>query len=345
MKGKIVLDTGDVFEGNIVCGKSTVTGKLVFDTRVVGYEKVLTSPEYRGMIVCFTYPLIGNYGICREDAESESVYPSGIIMSEYSGIYSNFRAECSLKEFLKETSVTVIEGVDTQNITQRIRENRELSAAVAPASAGLDTILKQISDSKNGKTIRAAAKCSGEKTHAAKKNSPYIAAVDLGLKKSERLMLRISGLDIEEVFPDSRKAGEVIGSAAGVYVSSGSEDMPAVNKAAGLIKTVLGRIPVLACGTGHLAAGLACGGEVFPDTVNHYGVNQPVMNTKEKKCRITEQAHRFILDAGMVSGITAFVNVNDGTVEGLEDRKRKVMTTAFLPEEKDFKKFFDMIKE
>ncbi len=345
MKGKIILETGEIFEGNIIHGSGTVAGKLVFDTRVVGYEKVLTSPEYAGKIVCFAYPLIGNYGVCREDTESDTIYPAGIIISEYSEIHSNFRAECSLKEFLMESTVSLIEGVDTQHITEIVREDRSAWAGIASGSVGLNSVLKQIKESRNTAPGTRSEKDGNRKYPPLKKGRRYLAVIDLGLKKSEIAMLNTAGLELALLDDDTPKACEILESAAAIYVSSGSENAVTAEKTAELIRTVAGNIPVFGTGLGHIAAGLACGGEVSPENVNHYGVNQPVTDARRGNCYITEQAHSMVLDRGSVSGIIKYVNVNDGTVEGLQDKTKKVVTTAFQPTVENFRDFLSMIKE
>lgn len=345
MKGKIVLETGQVFEGNIISGSGTVAGKLIFDTRVVGYEKVLTSPEYAGKLVCFTYPLIGNYGICREDTETGMIYPSGIIISEYSEVYSNFRAECSLKEFLKGRQVVMIEGIDTQNLTEILRGNSGIWAGIAPWSAGLNSVLKHIDKYKYNNSGTSFKKYTGEKNSFPKKDRPYLAVLNLGLKKSETAMLKDAGLESIIVDSDFPNADGILKSAAGIYVSSGSEDLRVIEKSAGLLKNILGNVPVFASVSGHLAVGLACGAEVSKGNVNHYGVNQPVMDAKNRKCHITEQAHSLVLNKGSVSRIIRYVNINDQTVEGLEDREKKVFTAAFQITKDNFKEFFTIIKD
>jgi len=344
MKGKLVLETGEVFQGILVSGKEIVTGRLIFDTRIVGYEKVLTSPEYSGKIVCFTYPLIGNYGINHADTETDRIFPSGIIISEYSEIYSNFRAECSLKDFLEGKRISAIEGIDTQNLTVRIRENICIRAAVVPADAQLSEVLKEIRDSKNKNLQENVHK--REVIHPAIKSSkPYIAVFDLGLKQSELKMLKTSGFDLSFLNPDSTGAAEIIASAGGIYVTSGNEDITAIEKTVSLIKTILGKIPVFGAGLGHIIAGISAGCTISGNTVNHYGINQPVLDREEKKCYITEQSHSLILEKNSVPGIIRYINVNDNTVEGLSDRDKKIISTAFQPMENNFNEFFSMVKE
>jgi carbamoyl-phosphate synthase small subunit len=343
MKGKLILETGESFTGTFISNNSPVTGMLVFDTRVVGYEKVLTSPEYSGKIVCLTYPLIGNYGINYEDTETESIFPSGMVISENSEIHSNFRADCSLNDFLKGKRLPSIEGVDTQKITTLIRENNGIWAAIVSEDTDLSDGLKHIKDSKNKPSHKSPYKKKDESS-VPESGRPYIAVFDIGLKKSEMELLKTSGYEISVLVPGSPGIKEIIASAAGIYVSSGSENMEVIETTAEIIKTVLGKIPVFGIGTGHISVGLSIGGKLSGKVVNHYGVNQPVVDRRYKKYYITEQAHSLILEEDSLTNMVRYINVNDGSVEGLEDRDKKVTSTAFQPMENIFKEFLEMVK-
>ncbi len=347
MKGKIVLENGEVFEGGIICGGAAVTGRLVFDTRVVGYEKVLTSPEYAGKIVCFTYPLVGNYGVCAEDIESDTIYPAGVIISEYSEIHSNFRAECSLKDFLKNSGVTLICGADTQYIAATVRENPSMRAVITPASSGINSAMKLMGSSgDNSAEKKISAPGTVEKRPAPIKNKRFLAVIDLGLKKSERAFLDSSGIELVLIGEGGlQTSGAILRSATGIYISSGREDIRTIENTAALLSTALGKIPVFGTGLGHIIAGVALGATVSCRNVNHYGINQPVSDIKGRKYFITEQAHSLVLDKDSVSRILKYVNVNDASVEGLEDKGKKLLTTAFNPAEEDFRSFLTMIKE
>jgi carbamoyl-phosphate synthase small subunit len=343
MKGRLILETGEFFIGVFISDKNPATGMLVFDTRVVGYEKVLTSPEYSGKIVCFTYPLIGNYGINYEDTETENIFPSGIVISENSEIHSNFRANCSLNDFLKGKKLSAIEGVDTQKITTLIRENNGIWAGIFNEDTDLSESLKQIKDSKNKPPHKNFYKKKDESSPP-KNGKPYIALFDMGIKKSEMEFLKTSGYEFFILNPGSPGVKGIITSAAGIYVSSGSENMEAIVMTAEIIKTVLGTVPVFGTGAGHIVIGVSCGGKISGKVVNHYGVNQPVMDRKNKKYYITEQAHSLILETDSLTDAVRYININDGSVEGLDDRDRKVISTAFQPAEENFKEFFEMVK-
>ncbi len=339
MKGKIVLETGEVLEGILILGEGIKTGMLVFDTRVVGYEKVLTSPEYSGKIVCFTYPLIGNYGINYEDMETEEIFPSAVIISEYSEIYSNFRAKCSLADFCKDKSMSILEGPDTQYLTSTVREHKGIKAGIAPADTGTEKVLKEIK--KNAGNTCAGIKA---KQDILKTGRPYIAVINLGAKKSETSALKNSEFDWIFFQPGSPESSEILGGASGIYVTSGPENLSVIEDAASLIKKHLGKVPVFGAGTGHIAAGVASGRKISGSVLNHFGINHPVADTKENKCYITEQCHSLSLEQKTAGKTARFVNINDDTEEGQFDEEMRMMSTGFLPQDVNFREFFSLIK-
>ncbi len=334
MRGKLVLENGDTFEGEIIIDGGIKTGVVVFDTRVVGYEKVLTSPEYCGKIICFTYPLIGNYGINYEDIETDTVFPSGLIISEYSQIYSNFRARCSLVEFLKDKGITVIEGLDTQLITEIVRDNKGMKGVIAPVDTDEKKLLNEMK-----KSIKAPA---FEEKCVPVKNNPYIAAVNI-MKKSEISLLDSFGMNLVFLSDISPDVKDILSGAKGIYLSS-FEDMDSINRAAEIIKKFIGSIPVLGTGAGHLAVALAMGGRIADGKVNHYGTNHPVRDIKTGKKYITEQAHSLVMESASVKNIIRFVNITDNSVEGIADRDNKVISTTFQPQKEYIEEFYTFMK-
>ena len=347
MKGKIVFETGEIIEGCNLSGfRGKKIGRIIFDTRVVGYEKILTCPEYQDKLVVFSYPLIGNYGINREDLETGDVFPSAIIISEVSSVYSNFRAYSSLEDFLSGTEVAVAEGADTRQLTCRIRDNKDLWAAIVPCDGDPGNIVAEIKAKKDSAKMRVPAIPASEKTqdspHAGK---PYISVLNLGLKNSEMSFLRSSGFPLKMVVPGSEHAEEVISSAAAVYITSGPDNLATIDKARRLIEKHTGKIPLCGAGLGHIIAGMAMGGEISGVSVNHYGVNHPVFDSLTKGYLVTEQSHSLVLNADTLSaGQVRYVNLNDETVEGLYDAGMKVATVSFCPREEDFENFFSLIK-
>jgi len=342
MKSIIVLETGEVFEGTLLSGDGIRTGKLIFDTRVVGYEKILTSPEYSGRIVCFTYPLIGNYGINYEDIESDEIFPSALIISEYSGIYSNFRAKCSMEDFLRNKGVSIIGGIDTQYLTTLIRERKGIRAAVAPGDLQITKILSEIKNAKNSNCL--PIKGIEEKHTVLKNDKPYISVINLGVKKSELEMLKNPEFDLLFLSPCSPGIEDAIANSSGIYVTSGPENLSLIETTASVIKKFVGKIPVFGAGTGHLVTGIASGGKIADSVLNHYGINHPVADMKDDRCYITEQSHSLMLEKGSVSNSIRFVNINDETVEGQHDSSIEILSTSFLPTSSIFKEFISLVK-
>lgn len=340
MKGKLVLETGDVFEGDILVDGGIKAGIVIFDTRVVGYEKVLTSPEYSGKIVCFTYPLIGNYGINYEDIETDTVYPSGLIISEYSQIYSNFRAKCSMEEFLRDKGITIIEGIDTQCITEIVRENKGIKGVIAPYDTDEKEIQRKIKE--ETKPVIIPDESFKEFENILEKGSPYIAVVNR-IRKSESVLLSSIGMPLVFLNTFSPSIKELLSGAKFIYISS-FEDKTFINRTAEVIKEFIGSVPVFGVGAGHLAVAVAMGGHISEEPLNHYGVNHPVLDMENGKKYITEQAHTLVVKKDSLKGKTRFINITDGSVEGLADRNNRVFSVAFYPGRDILEEFLSFTK-
>ncbi|MCM8830300.1 MAG: hypothetical protein NC824_04810, partial [Candidatus Omnitrophica bacterium] len=276
-----------------------------------------------GKIVCFTYPLIGNYGINYEDIETDMVFPAGIIISEYSEIYSNFRARCSLKEFLKGKDITVIEGLDTQLITEIIRDNKGMKGTISPFSSDEKEIFSRM---KKDTEISIPV----EKDVFLKKGVPYIAVLNK-IKKSEVSLLKSFGIQIIFLSDTCPEVKDVLSMAKMIYLSSSFEDINSIKRTAEIIKEFIGKIPVFGTGAGHLAVAIAMGGRMADEKVNHYGVNHPVRDIITGKKYITEQAHSLIVESVSIKNMTRFINITDASVEGIADRDSKIISTTFQP--------------
>jgi len=344
MKGKLVLDDGSVLDGELFGSEKTVIGRLVFDTRVVGYEEVLTDPSYFKIIVCFTYPLIGNYGINYEDSLSDTGYCGGLIVNELSRIYSNFRAKVSLEEFLNEKEICMISKIDTQYITRKVRENGDIWASVVPSGEEVEIIKKKLKEEKEKFPHSDLVKdIVDEKLFCSGTERCQIAVLNLGVNKKEISSLESTGYSIK-VFSLESSYEKIIKNSSALYVSSGPESFPVLKYGSEFVKNFIGKIPVFGAGLGHLIIGIALGGKISANVVNHYGANQPVKEIKSKKSFMTEQSHSFILNKESTAGKIGCFNLNDGTVEGLESDELKVFSVSFKPQDFHFKKFFQMIK-
>jgi len=347
MKSKIILETGESIEGfRLSKSLGCKIGRIIFDTRVVGYEKVLTCPEYSDKIVCLSYPLIGNYGINYEDTETRNVFPAGLIISELSLMYSNYRAHTSFEDFLANTKICAVSGIDTQYITGKARDSGNLWGAVVPGDVDIKKTLYEIKVKKeSGQEEFPHCYVPEERKGIQVAGRPEIAVLNLGLKNSEISFLESSGYGLKIVDMDEEEMYSKIASSDALYISSGPESYSLVVRICGLLRKCVGKLPVLGAGLGHLVLGILLGGEVSGSFVNHYGVNHPVVDIKTKKCIIAEQMHSFILKRETLSNeIIRYVHLNDETVEGLFDEKLKAMSVSFIPQKEQFETFFSLIK-
>lgn len=337
-KGKLVLESGEVLEGAIFGAKKTGVGRLIFDTRVVGYEEVLTDPSYSGKIVCFTYPLLGNYGINYQDSLTDAGWPTGLVAGEISAVYSNFRAKTSLEDFLKQQGICGIAGIDTQYLTRKIREEKEIWAGFAWEDESVDCLLEKIrrvhSDFFTGRT---KVRNHNILTYGA--GQKKLAVLNFGLTRWEIEQFQSLNIPLK-VFPVEKFSPEEIpGSYIGLYLTSGPELPAYLKSGVDVIRGLLGKIPISGYGLGHILIGRALGGEISSSPVNHYGINQPVQNVRDKQCFITEQAHSLVLKKDSLENKISYLNLNDGTIEGLEDNKQKIFSFSFKPGENHFQQF------
>jgi|LSQX01.3.fsa_nt_gb carbamoyl-phosphate synthase small subunit len=348
LKSRLILETGEEIEGLKVLNEENIAiGKVVFDTRVVGYEKILSCPEYKDKLVCFSYPLVGNYGINYEDLETKEIFPAGLIISELSSTYSNYRADSSFFDFISKAKMSIISQVDTQYITKKIREENNLWGAIV--SSDIDT--REVVSEIKRKKVESLKLFSGE--DASKEivsdifqTKEEISVLNLGIKKSEITNLQSSGYKIKILNLEDDNILKEISSAQALYITSGSENYSIMNKAYSIVRELVGKLPIFGTGLGHLILGQILGGKILEDCVNHYGINLPVVNLVTEKNLITEQMHSFVLDKMTIpeEKIT-YLHLNDKTIEGLTDKQKQIISVSFIPQEEDFQSFFSIIKE
>ena len=340
MKGQLVLENGEILSGNLQNYEKDCAGKLIFDTRVVGYEEVITNPAYSGKIVVFSYPMIGNYGINYEDSLSENVYPEGLIISELSKTYSNFRAKTSLQEFCRRKKLCILSGVDTQYITKKVRENTGLWAAIAPGSHKKQSLLSQIDSNKKEANNKDISSSISQPQTIENDSTQHIAILNLGITNTEISLLKTAGFSAEVYNPTEFSAQKVLKQACGVYVSSGYESLPTLKHAAKVLQPLVGKLPIFGTGAGHLVIGLCMNANIAPGFINHYGVNQPVIETSTKKLLITEQSHSLILEKNnSIKKYVRYINLNDNTIEGLKCAKTGIYSASFYSDVSQFTEF------
>jgi len=362
MKAILALEDGTVFHGTGFGARASACGEVCFNTSMTGYQEILTDPSYKGQIVTMTYPLIGNYGVNAQDVESWRPHAAGFVIRELSPVVSNWRADYSLGEYLEKNGIPGIQGVDTRQLTRKLRvrgamngfittENISAAEAVQRAKefvfVGVDYV-KEVThpqafcwDEKDEQSGAFALVRGNAKVDARNHRQPLppadipIVAFDFGMKYNILRRLRQQGFKIQ-VVPATATAAEVLQhKPAGIFLSNGPGDPSAlsyaVNTVSELTKT---GIPIFGICLGHQILGQALGGKTFKLKFGHRGGNQPVKDLDSGKVEITSQNHGFAVDAKSLPADVAVnrINLNDQTVEGLRHKTKPIFCVQYHPE-------------
>ena len=348
-KGYLILQDGRVFEGFRFGAEADTVGELVFTTGMCGYIETLTDPSYAGQIVMQTYPLIGNYGIIREDFEGACCV-RGYVVREWCDAPSNFRTDCDLDTFLKEQGVPGLYGVDTRELTRIIREHGVMNAAICDEVPADLTPIETYAVT----GVVEAVSCREASVHTAEGVELFrVSLLDYGAKRNIVRELQKRGCTVT-VLPAGTSAEEILAADPdGVMLSNGPGD-PAENVyQIEQIRKLLGKVPMFGICLGHQLTALAAGGSTYKLKYGHRGVNQPVRDMEGVRTYITSQNHGYAVDSDTVKlGRVRFANANDGTCEGIDYPELKAFTVQFHPEActgpKDtsflFDRFVDLMK-
>ena len=328
-KGYLILQDGQVFEGVRFGAETDTVGELVFTTGMCGYVETLTDPSYAGQIVMQTYPLIGNYGIIREDFEGACCV-KGYVVREYCDTPSNFRTDCDLDTYLKEQGVPGLCGVDTRELTRIIREHGVMNAAICDEIPADLTPIKTYAIT----GVVEAVSCKEPDRYQAEGEERFrVSLLDYGAKRNIVRELQKRGCTVT-VLPASTSAEDILAADPdGVMLSNGPGD-PAENVyQIEQIRKLLGKVPMFGICLGHQLTALAVGGSTYKLKYGHRGVNQPVRDLNGVRTYITSQNHGYAVDGDTVKlGKVRFVNANDGTCEGIDYPELKAFTVQFHPE-------------
>ena len=345
-KGYLILQDGQVFEGVRFGAETDTVGELVFTAGMCGYVETLTDPSYAGQIVMQTYPLIGNYGIIREDFEGACCV-KGYVVREYCDTPSNFRTDCDLDTYLKEQGVPGLCGVDTRELTRIIREHGVMNAAICDEIPADLTPIKTYAIT----GVVEAVSCKEPDRYPAEGEECFrVSLIDYGAKRNIVRELQKRGCTVT-VLPASTSAEEILAAGPdGVMLSNGPGDPAENTYQIEQIRKLLGKVPMFGICLGHQLTALAAGGSTYKLKYGHRGVNQPVRDLNGVRTYITSQNHGYAVDGDTVKlGKVRFVNANDGTCEGIDYPELKAFTVQFHPEActgpKDTSFLFDQFVE
>ncbi|MCH5250123.1 MAG: carbamoyl phosphate synthase small subunit [Lachnospiraceae bacterium] len=337
MKAFLILEDGTVFSGSHIGAEKEIISEIVFNTSMAGYLEVLTDPSYAGQAVCMTYPLIGNYGICKEDMESKKAWPDGFIVRELSRLPSNFRCEMTIQDFLEENDVAGIAGIDTRALTKILREKGTMNGMITTdENYKIDEIIPKLKAYRTGKVVDIVT-CKDKYELKGSGNAGFkVALLDLGAKNNIAKSLASRGCDVT-VYPASTKAEEIIEAAPdGIMLSNGPGDPKDCADVITEIKKLYNTdIPIFAICLGHQLMALATGADTYKMKYGHRGGNHPVKDLETGRVYISSQNHGYVVDTDKLDpkvAVPAFINVNDGTNEGLNYTGKNIFTVQFHPE-------------
>ena len=333
MKAYLILEDGTVFEGTSIGSTRDMISEIVFNTSMTGYLEVLTDPSYAGQAVVMTYPLIGNYGIT-PDMESKKAWSDGYIVKELSRMPSNFRSKGTIQDFLKSQDIPGIAGIDTRALTKLLREKGTMNGMITTnKNYNREEIIPLLKAYNIGDVV---SKVTCKEKYVLNGNGKKVALLDLGAKNNIAKSLNDRGCEVT-IYPAHTTAEEIISANPdGIMLSNGPGD-PAENKS--IIKEISKlyqtNIPIFAICLGHQLMALATGASTYKLKYGHRSGNHPVKDLQTNRVYISSQNHGYVVDAEHVDpniAVPAFVNVNDGTNEGLAYVGKKIFTVQFHPE-------------
>lgn len=346
----LILEDGTVYEGLGFGGDTYNIGELIFNTGMSGYQEVLSDLSYCGQIVLMTYPLIGNYGINRDDFESLDPAVFGFVVKEYCEQPSNFRCDMDLDTFLKLKHIPGICHVDTRAITRKLRNSGTMRAVMADADADVEAIVKQIRESEV--MHDQVRRVSTQKPFPIPSRGHKVVLMDFGVKHGIIRELTKRNCDLV-VVPYHTKADAIMAlHPDGVVLSNGPGDPKDMREAIAVIKELIPQVPMFGICLGHQMISLACGADTIKLKFGHHGCNHPVKHLLSGKVEITSQNHGYAVDPSSLARTDlemTHIALNDQSVEGVRHKKYPVFSVQYHPEAspgpEDANELFDAFME
>jgi carbamoyl-phosphate synthase small subunit len=345
---KLALEDGTVFTGRGFGAAGETFGEVVFNTSMTGYQEVLTDPSYKGQIVTMTYPLIGNYGVNADDAESGRPQVEGFIVREASRIPSNYRSQDTLDSYLRQHNIMGIEGIDTRALVRRIRVRGAMNGVLSTADLDDASLVHKARTSPGivGRDlVKEVIPTSPFTWHQGFDNqlvtylpprpaTHHVVALDFGMKWNILRCLTQVGCKVT-VLPGTATAHDILAQGPdGIFLSNGPGDPAPLTYAIDAIRELAGKKPIFGICLGHQLLGLALGGETFKLKFGHRGVNQPVLNYLTNQVEITTQNHGFAVRIDNLPRELepTHINLNDQTLEGMRHRRWPIFSVQYHPE-------------
>ncbi|GAC42890.1 carbamoyl phosphate synthase small subunit [Paenibacillus popilliae] len=354
MQARLLLEDGTLFTGAGFGADGETTGEVVFNTGMTGYQEVLSDPSYCGQIVTMTYPLIGNYGITRDDFEAIRPHVHGFVVRRHELAPSNWRAEYSVERLLKEYDVVGISGIDTRMLTRKLRHVGTMKGILTTGTEPVEALMERLAGT-DSHTDQVAL-TSTKHIYSSPGEGARIVLVDYGAKSGILRELTKRGCDVV-VVPHDTTADEIRRLRPdGIQLSNGPGDPKSVPRAVAAVRELLGEFPLFGICLGHQIFALACGADTGRLKFGHRGGNHPVKELATNRCYITSQNHGYTVLEESVKGTdlqVTHINNNDKTIEGLKHATAPAFSVQYHPEASPgpydssylFDQFLDMIRE
>ena len=355
MKGKLILEDGSVYTGELLDSETRTVGEVVFTTTMTGYQESLTDPSFCGQILTMTYPLIGNYGTAEKFMQSRRSFVRGFVIGELCDAPNNWQTEESLTEFLRENNIPCLYHVDTRAVTRHIRSAGAMKGVIVPENMSESEIAALQGEELPRNVVEIVTTPEVYTLETETPNAPHIVAMDFGVKRSILQNINRIGAKVT-VVPAHTSAEEVLAlNPDGVFLSNGPGDPTDVPKIVEEVRKLAGKKPIFGICLGHQLLALAFGAKTYKMKFGHRGGNQPVKNLKMGKVHISAQNHGYAVDPASLAGtplVVTHTNVNDDTIEGLRHTGLPIFSVQYHPEAAPgpddnmylFDEFWDLMK-
>lgn len=335
MHAMLALEDGTVYSGKAFGAQGEQWGEVVFNTGMTGYQEVLTDPSYCGQIVVMTYPLIGNYGIMKEDFESKKSYVRGFVVREECRQPSNWRLTENIHSFLEKEGVIGLSGIDTRSLTRRLRSCGTMRGVISTVTAAPAALIERAKNSPHLTGQELVPIVAAKEIYTLAGSGYRVVLIDFGAKLNIIRCLQERGCEVV-VVPPTTTAREIMAlNPDGIVLSNGPGDPIDVPYAIEALKQLIGKKPILGICLGHQVLGLALGAKTYKMKFGHRGANHPVKDLVTGRVYISSHNHGFSVDEESMKGLDIFVshrNLNDGTVEGLRHKTLPVFSVQYHPE-------------
>lgn len=333
MQARLVLEDGTVLTGKAFGSEMETFGEVVFNTGMTGYQEVLTDPSYCNQIVTMTYPLIGNYGITRDDFEAVRPFVQGFVVREHEAWPSNWRAQYTLDSLLKEYNIPGISEVDTRMLTRKLRQYGTMKGYITTSQSSVPALLERLQATLLPKD--QVSRVSTKQVFSAPGRQERIVLVDFGSKSGIIRDLVKRECDVV-VVPHDTTADQIRRMQPdGILLSNGPGNPKDVPHAIEMINSLLGEYPIFGICLGHQLLALACGADTDKLKFGHRGGNHPVKDLESGRCYITSQNHGYTVLEDSIARTkleVTHINNNDKSIEGLRHKEVPAFSVQYHPE-------------